>query len=535
MNIPPLFLQMFELRGQVLSLIGEHIQLTLTAMLIAVVIGLPLGVLISHYAPLRRTVLGFVNVVQSIPSMALLGFAIPLLGIGALPSVLTVALYALLPIVKNTYTGLSNIDASVIEAASGIGMTRTQVLFRVQFPQALPVIMSGVRISAVNSVGFMTLAAYVGAGGLGVLVYAGIRTLNNAQTLAGAIPACLLALFIDYFFGLVEKLVTPVSLRLTPSADLQKIKRQHKRRRLALAAICLCVTALFGATALNYESRPDIIVCSKDYTEQVVLNSMVADVIEGNTDLRVGRKMALGGSQICFNSLAAGDVDIYAEYSGTMYTNLLGHDPIADKQRVYETIRDELADQYGITTLKMMNYNNTFALAVRRDTVEQYNLKTISDLARYSGNLTLGAELDFFEREDGLAGLTKCYGITFGNGVRLAGNYRYTALNSGACDVIDAYSTDGLLKRFDLVCMEDDKNFFVPYFATPMVRTETVEHYPQIVPYIEALGDALSEEIMIELNYQVDVLLREPEAVAREFVLENDLISRPDRLTQSAS
>lgn len=530
MSIPPLIMQMYELRGQVLSLMGQHIQLTLTAMLIAVVIGLPLGVLISHYAPMRRPVLGFVNVVQSIPSMALLGFAIPLLGIGALPSILMVALYALLPIVKNTYTGLSNVDANAIEAAGGIGMTPSQVLFRVQFPQALPMIMSGVRISAVNSVGFMTLAAYVGAGGLGVLVYAGIRTLNNAQTLAGAIPACFLALFIDYFFGLVEKLVTPVSLRLTPSSDLLKIKKQHKRRRLALIAICLCVVLLFTVSALHLESRPDIIVCSKDYTEQIVLNSMVADVIEGNTDLTVGRKMALGGSQICFNSLASGAVDVYTEYSGTMYTNLLGHDPISDKQKVYDAIHDELAAQYGITTLAMMNFNNTFALALRQDTVDKYQLKTISDLARHSGELTLGAELDFFEREDGLAGLTKCYGLTFENGVRLAGNNRYTALESGACDVIDAYSTDGLLKRFGLVCMEDDKHFFVPYFATPMVRTEIVERYPQIVPYIEALGAALSEETMIELNYQVDVLQREPEDVAREYVLKNGLISRPDRL-----
>jgi osmoprotectant transport system permease protein len=531
MKLPDTLLQMYAMRAQILSLIEDHIQLTLIAMLMAVAIGLPLGILISRFALLRKPVLGFVNVVQSIPSMALLGFAIPLMGIGALPSVVTVGLYALLPIVKNTYTGLSNVDPDAVEAASGIGMTPAQVLFRVQVPQALPFIMSGVRIAAVNSVGFMTLAAYVGAGGLGVLVYSGIRTLNNAQTLAGAIPACLLALLFDYVFGLVEHLVTPISLRLTPSSDLQKIRREHRRWMLTLAAITCGVLMLFLSTAFAQKKRADIIICSKDYTEQITLNCMVADVIEGNTGLTVERKMALGSSQICFNALANGDVDLYAEYSGTMYTNLLGHDPIADKQLVYDTIRQELAERYGITALRMMNFNDTFALAVRPETAEQYQLRTITDLTRVSSQLTLGAEVDFFEREDGLAGLNKKYGLAFGGGVRLAGNNRYTALMDKSCDVIDAYSTDGLLKKFGLICLEDDQNFFVPYFATPMVRTETIERYPEIQGYIEALGDSLSEETMIGLNYQVDVLQRDPEDVAREYVIQNGLVENPERLS----
>lgn len=520
-----LFQQIFQLREQVFTLLGEHIQLTLTAVALAVAVGLPLGILISHYANFSKPVLGFANVVQSIPSMALLGFAIPFLGIGVLPSVLAVALYALLPIIKNTYTGLVNINCATLEAAEGIGMTKRQILFRVQFPQALPMIMSGIRISAVNSVGLMTMAAYVGAGGLGFLVYSGIRTLNNAQTLAGAIPACLLALFIDYFFGLVEKLVTPISLHLTPSSDILKIKKSHRRQIIAFAAICLAVVTLFTTTVLKVEKKPDIVVGSKDYTEQIILNCMVADVIEGNLDLVVGRKMALGGSQICFTALTNGEIDIYTEYSGTMFTNLLKHDPIADKQKVYETIRDELAQQYDITALKMMNYNNTFTLALRPETVEKYNLKTLSDLARVSDQLVLGAELEFFDRQDGLAGLHDHYGLTFGQELGVVGSNRYTALASGSCDVINAYSTDGLLKKFGLVCMEDDKNFFVPYFATPMVRNDVIDRYPQIVPYIEALGNALSEEIMIELNYKVDELQMKPEDVARQFVVENNLAS----------
>lgn len=518
------FIEIYEMREQILSLLGAHIQLTLTAVALSVIVGLPLGIIISHYAPLSKPVLAFVNLIQAIPSMALLGFAIPLIGIGVLPSVLAVALYALLPIIKNSYTGLTNINPSTLEAASGIGMTDRQILFRVKFPLALPMIMSGIRISAVNSVGLMTMAAYVGAGGLGFLVYSGIRTLNNVQTLAGAIPACLLALFIDFFFGLIEKIVTPISLHLTPMSDIVKIKRKKRKLFTSFITICLVVCILFISTALNMDKKADIIVGSKDYTEQIILNCMVADVIEGNTNLSVERKMALGGSQICFTALTNGDIDLYAEYSGTMFTNLLRHDPIADKQKVYNIIAEELERDYEIKALKMMNYNNTFTLAVRPDTVEKYSLKTLSDLSNVSGQLILGAELEFFDRKDGLAGLHECYGMEFGEELGVVGSNRYTALANGSCDVINAYSTDGLLKKFGLICMEDDKQFFVPYFATPMIRIDTMENHPQIVPYIEALGDSLSEEIMIDLNYQVDVLKMKPEEVARKYVLVNNLV-----------
>lgn len=522
-----LFQQIYGLRFQVLSLLTEHVQLTLTAVSIAVLVGLPLGILISHYAPLSKPVLGFANIIQSIPSMALLGFAIPFIGIGVVPSVMAVSLYALLPIIKNTYTGLENINQNTLEAASGIGMTKGQVLFRVQVPQALPMIMSGIRISAVNSVGLMTMAAYVGAGGLGFLVYSGIRTLNNAQTLAGAIPACLLALFIDYFFGLVEKLVTPVSLRMTSSSDIVKIRKDNRRQAVAFSSICLMIVCMLTYSVFNIKKRPDIIVGSKDYSEQIILNCMVAEVIEGNTDLTVGRKMALGGSQICFSALTSGEIDIYTEYSGTMFTNLLKHDPISDKYKVYDIIKNELEDQYDIVALPMMNFNNTFTLALREDTCEKYGLKTLSDLAKVSNQLILGAELEFFDRKDGLAGLHDCYGLTFKEELGVVGSNRYTALNSGSCDVINAYSTDGLLKKFDLVCMEDDQDFFVPYFATPMVRSDVLARYPQIAPYIKALGDSLSEDIMIDLNYQVDELQMKPEEVAHNFVVEHNLV--PER------
>jgi osmoprotectant transport system permease protein len=202
--------------GNILEILAralDHIQLTLIAITIASFLGVPLGVLISHIKPLKKPIMGFANVVQAIPSIALLGFLVPFLGIGEKPAVCMVVIYSLLPIVKNTATGLSNINRQTLEAAKGIGMTRFQVLRKVKLPLALPVIMAGIRISAVSSVGLVTLSAFIGASGLGYLIYSGIRTLNNYQILSGAIPACILALLVDFITSLIEKAVTPECFR----------------------------------------------------------------------------------------------------------------------------------------------------------------------------------------------------------------------------------------------------------------------------------------------------------------------------------
>lgn len=200
---------LLESKNQIAFLLVEHIQLTVVAVLLAILLGVPLGILISYVQRLCKVVLGSVNVIQAVPSLALLGLAIPLLGIGKLPAVIVVMLYSLLPIVKNTNTGLTNINPDTIEAAQGIGLTGFQILTKVQIPLALPVIMAGVRIAAVTAVGLMTIAAFIGAGGLGFLVFSGISTVNNNLIVAGAVPACILALVVDFVVGQIEKKVSP--------------------------------------------------------------------------------------------------------------------------------------------------------------------------------------------------------------------------------------------------------------------------------------------------------------------------------------
>ena len=234
----------------ILNLLADHMRLTAISVGIALLIGIPLGIFISYNKKLKKPVIGAANVIQSIPSMALLGFAIPFLGIGGVPAVTIVVLYSLLPILKNTVTGITNINPDTLEAAQGIGLTKFQVLTKVQIPLALPVIMAGVRIAAVTTVGLMTIAAYIGADGLGYLVFSGIRTMNNNQILAGAIPASLLALFVDFLGNQVEQVVTPISLQAGLLKEKEKIQFRRKMRYVYLGISVVLILAIFIGAAI---------------------------------------------------------------------------------------------------------------------------------------------------------------------------------------------------------------------------------------------------------------------------------------------
>lgn len=509
--------------SQIIELLVEHIKLTTLSVGFAILIGVPLGILICYIKKLNKPILGIANVIQAIPSMALLGFAIPFLGIGTLPAIVTVVLYSLLPIIKNTYTGINSIPPQTIESARGIGLTKLQILFKVQIPLALPVIMAGVRISAVTAVGLMTMAAFIGAGGLGYLVFSGIRTVNNNQILAGAIPACLLALLVDFLVATVEKLVTPISLQKVDAAKSRLSKLYYKVTCVVVAAM-LVILFLFSTIAAPKKGNKIITIGTKDFTEQMILGHMVADLIEDRTDITVERKINLGGTQVCFSALTSNAIDMYIEYSGTAYGDTLGNPPISDMKEVYATVKRDFKELYNIEVLKQMNFNNTYALAVTKEIANEYNLKKISDLSQYSGQLVSGTTLEFLNREDGMMGLTKRYNLKFKESIGLDGSPRYIALMNKEVDVVDAFSTDGLLKKFDLVVLEDDKDFFPPYYAIPIVRDETIERYPEIVDILDELGGYLNNETMINLNYQVDELQIEPEVVARQFLVDNNLI-----------
>lgn len=509
---------------EILSLAIEHIKLTAVSVGLAVLIGVPLGILIAYVSKASKPVLLVANIIQAVPSMALLGFMIPFLGIGTIPAVVAVVLYSLLPIIKNTYTGIININPQTLEAAKGIGLTPFQVLRKVQIPLALPVIMAGVRIASVTAVGLMTMAAFIGAGGLGQLVFSGIRAISNTQILAGAIPACILALLVDFLLGLVEKLVTPVSLQ---KGNIQANKKVRTLQKSILAVFVVAIAILFAVTSFDFTPKGGkvIRVASKDYSEQTILGHMVSDLIEAETDITVDRKKVdLGGTQICYEAIKKGEIDMYIEYSGTAYTDILKHDPISDVDKVYDTVKKEYKEKLGIDVLKQMGFNNTFALAIRPDTAEKYNIKTISDFAKVAPSLKAGITYEFSNRKDGMPGLQNAYGFTMPDVTTLDAAPRYIALDTKDVDVVDAYATDGLLKKFGLLTLEDDLQFFPPYYAIPIVRSEVLKEVPEIVPLLEKLGEILDDDIMRELNYKVDELQLSPAQVAKEFLQEQGLI-----------
>ncbi|WP_077843066.1 ABC transporter permease/substrate-binding protein, partial [Clostridium beijerinckii] len=442
----------FTSKDQIVTLLLEHIKLTALSVGIAIIIGMPLGILTSYVKKLNKPILGIASVVQAIPSMALLGFAIPFLGIGTPPAIVMVVLYSLLPIIKNTTTGIDSINSDMLEASKGIGLTKFQVLVKVQIPLALPVIMSGIRISAVTAVGLMTMAAFIGGGGLGYLVFSGIRTVNNYQILAGAIPACVLALLVDGLFSIVEKLVTPISLQKANNKSKEAKIRSRKIQKGILAATACVLIGIFAVSGLSKKisNKKVITIGSKDFTEQEILGNILSELIERKTDISVNRKFALGGTQVIFSAMQNGDVDMSVDYTGTAYGDELKYKPISDVEEVYNTVKKDFKDKYNIEVLKQMGFNNTYTLAVTKETAKKYNLKTISDLSKVSSGITATTTLEFLNREDGLVGLAKKYNLNFKNTVGIDGSPRYAALMNKESDVIDAFSTDGLLKKYDL-------------------------------------------------------------------------------------
>ncbi|EKN65760.1 substrate-binding region of ABC-type glycine betaine transport system [Neobacillus bataviensis LMG 21833] len=504
---------------QIFDLLGEHLYLSIVSVLIAIIIGVPLGILISNEPKLSKPIIGTTNVIQAVPSLALLGFLIPFIGIGSAPAIVMVVLYSLLPIVKNTYTGLTNIDGDILEAAKGIGLTKSQTMRKVQLPLAFPMIMAGIRISAVTAVGLMTIAAFVGAGGLGYLVFSGVQTVDNHMILAGAIPACILALLIDFAVGKLETSLSYTSKQKTAS----KSGKKTKRWMIALASLIIVIAGGFKVYSIA-SAEDKVIIGSKNFSESMILGNMLADLIENKTDLQVERKLNLGGTQVAFSAVNSGDIDLYVEYTGTGLVNILKQPPESDPDKVYTYVQKEFKQKYGLEMLKPIGFNNTYALAVRQDTAKEYGLETISDLAKVSGNLIMGPTIEFPNREDGLIGLSKTYNLEFKDVKAVDGGLRYTALDNHKSDVIDAFSTDGLLEAFHLKVLKDDQNFFPPYYAVPLIKVETLKEHPELKKAINSLAGKLTDEKMRQLNYKVDSLKQSPAKVAKDFLEKEGLL-----------
>ena len=484
---------MWSHRLEIIQVTAQHLVMVGISIAFAVAIGLPLGILMTRKPGLSRPILTFANIVQTIPSLALFGFLIPIPfigGIGSRTAIVALILYSLLPIVRNTFIGISGVDPAVRDAGRGMGMTDGQLLWKVEIPLALGVIFSGIRVATVIGVGVATIAAAIGAGGLGMFIFRGVSMVDGRLILAGAIPAAALALAADFGLGAIEKRFSKL--------------------------LCLLLTVV---TLSSCSGADRIVVGSKNFTEQIILGEMLAQQIERSTGVPVDRRFNLGGTLVCHEAIAAGQIDTYVEYTGTGLTAVLKEQPSKNPSEVYEKVRAAYKSRFGVEWTEPLGFNNTFAIIVRKADAQALNIKTLSDAAPYTARWTAGFGYEFIEREDGYKGLAKMYNLQFPSPPRVMDlGLTYKAVAAKQVDFIAGNSTDGLIDALGLVVLEDDKHYFPPYDAVPVVRQATIAKHPQIREALRALGGKVSEEQMRRLNYAVDGEHRDVAQVVKEFL-----------------
>ncbi|MFJ8090798.1 ABC transporter permease/substrate-binding protein [Lysinibacillus sp. NPDC095746] len=495
-----------ERKGQLLASLVDHIQISFIALFLAVVIAIPLGIYLTNKKKIAESIIGISAVLQTIPSLALLGLLIPLFGIGKVPAIIALVVYALLPILRNTFTGINEVDPSLKEAARAMGMNTRKRLVKVELPLAMPVIMAGIRTAMVLIVGTATLAALIGAGGLGDIILLGIDRNNTALIILGAVPAAILALVFDFLLKKLESL----SFKKTISA-------------LSIISIVALIMMIFPL--LNFKEKEEIIIAGKLGSEPEILINMYKMLIENETDLKVQLKPGLGKTSFVFNALKSGSIDIYPEFTGTAISEFLKEEAINNNQEdVYHQAKEGMMNKFGMVMLSPMNYNNTYALAVSKQMADTYHLQTISDIKPIQEKIKAGFTLEFNDREDGYLGIQKRYGITLSNITTMEPKLRYQAIESGNIDLLDAYSTDSEIRQYHLQVLADDLQLFPPYQGAPLLRKETLEKYPEIETALNKLSNQITDDEMREMNYRVNVKGQNIEEVARDYLTKAGLL-----------
>jgi osmoprotectant transport system permease protein len=492
--------------GEIARATLQHVVIVLAAVSVAAAAGIPIGVLCVQHPRTGRVVLRLIDTVQTIPSLALFGFLIPLPligGIGIRTAIVALILYSLLPIVRNTVTGIAGIDPLIREAAMVVGMTERQRLMNVELPLALPSIFGGLRIATVIAIGVATIGAAIGGGGLGTLIFRGVAMVDSTRILAGALPAALLALIADLLFGALER----AAARRFGSEERQKAEGRRQKSRPTLLTFCLLPSAfcLFSTC----QARNTIVVGSKNFTESVLLGEIIAQRLE-RAGCTVDRKLDLGGTLVCDRAITSGSIDVYPEYSGTALTAILRR-PTADITRAYA--------QRGLRWGPALGFENTFAMIVRRADADRLSLRRISDLAKVTATFRPGFGYEFVERPDGWTGLQQHYSLQFQQPPRTMDlGLTYRALAAGQVDLIAGNSTDGLIDALGLTILEDDRRFFPPYDAALVSRAEIARKCGEAPRALESLAGVLDGATMRRLNYAVDGQRRSPATVAGEFL-----------------
>jgi osmoprotectant transport system permease protein len=492
--------------------LSQHVVLSAAALALGLVVSLALVIAAVRSERVRWPVLAFASLIQTVPSLALLALFYPLLlalsrlaesvlgtgfsALGFLPSLLALALYSMLPVVRNGVAGILNIDAALIEAARGVGMTDWQRLWRVELPLATPLLMAGVRTAAVWVIGTATLSTPVGQVSLGNYIFSGLQTLDWVSVLFGCVAAATLALVVDQVLGAIESGFA-----------------ERRRGRVAAGAAALAIGVGAAALPLGSGAAAAYVVGAKSFSEQYILAELLAARIAAEGGVTVQR--AGLGSAVVFGALASGDVDVYVDYSGTIWANVMRRTDVPRREPMLAEIRAWLAAEHGIVMLGALGFENAYALAMRRDRAEQLGIATIADLAAHSGELAIGGDFEFFARPEWDA-LQSAYGLQFASRREFESTFMYQAVTDGEVDVISAFTSDGRIATNDLLLLADPAGATLPYDAIVLIARRRADD-GVLRRALEPLIGAIPLSLMQEGNYRVDRELEKqsPAAAAR--------------------
>ena len=495
------------------ELLAEHLKISAVAILIAIVFGGLVGILISEYQKSAKSTLGVINFLYTIPSISMLGFLIPFSGVGNATAIIALTIYSLLPMVRNTYTGISNVDPAILEAAKGMGSTERQILLKIKLPLAMPVIMTGIRSMVTMTIALTGIASFIGAGGLGVAIYRGITTNNAEMTMVGSLLIAILALVVDFALGFVEKRI-----------QIRKEKAKRTNKIGGIVALFLVVAIVIGSM-WNVNSNNTIKVATKPMTEQYIIGEMLELLIEQDTDLEVELTQGVGGGTSNIQpAMESGEFDIYPEYTGTAWNMVLKEEGLYTED-MFKILQERYQNDYDMEWIGMYGFNNTYGIVVRSEIAEKYNLKTYSDLRTCANELTFGAEYDFFEREDGYDALCKTYGFKFGKTMHMDIGLKYQALKQNKIDAMVIFTTDGQLAKSDVVVLEDDKQFYPSYLCGNVIRGEVLRNHPELNDVFTKLTGIITDSDMAQMNYEVETEGKEPRDVARAYLEAKGLLN----------
>jgi osmoprotectant transport system permease protein len=492
--------------GEVMRLLLQHVALVVVSTAAALALAVPLGIVAAKRPNVGGPIVGFANLVQTIPSLALFGFLLPLPlvgGIGPRAAIVALVLYGVLPILRTTIAGFQGIDPAVREAALAMGMRPPELLRMVELPLAWPSMLAGIRVATVIGVGTATIAAAIGAGGLGEYIFRGLSMVDPTVILAGAVPAAALALAADGALALL----------------LRRTRARRRTRRVPLTAAATLAMLLGGSTfVLSSWNSSAVVVGSKNFTEQIILGELLAQALERYGGLAVDRRLNLGGTFICDRAVRAGELDLYVEYTGTALSAIFKQGGRGDSRTVLETVRQAYADT-GRTMLEPLGFNNTFAILVRGAEARRLGLRTISDAVPHARGWQAAFGYEFLERADGLPGLARTYGLRFAGTPRVMDlSLTYRALAAGQVDMIAGDATAGLIAALDLMMLEDDRQYFPPYDAVPVAHAATLLREPRIRSALDRLAGRVHAMDMRAMNYAVEGAKRDPSAVVRQFL-----------------